>query len=100
MTVLGGIAIYAAGVLTGATMVCYNQWSIRKATAKLQRECNYLREKEREQALQRAWDQGHDYALAERKPRPQTDAERFAETFEGLHTTFKTPKKGKGEKNE
>lgn len=100
MTILGGIAIYAAGMLTGATMVCYNQWSIKKATTKLQRECNYLRDQERQHAIQDAWNRGHDQAFADRKERPRSDAERFAETFEGLHTTFKTPKKGKGEKNE
>lgn len=94
MTTLGAIAIYMAGVITGGTLVCYNQWCIRRATGNLKRENDRLRDKVRDREAQSAYQRGYDNALSDRKERPKTSAERFAECYEDMRIQFKEPKKG------
>ncbi len=58
MTIIGGIAIYAAGVVTGGFAVAYNQYSIRRATRNLRTENDRLRERIADAKAQTAFAQG------------------------------------------
>lgn len=60
MTIIGGIAIYAAGVVTGGFAVAYNHYSIRRATRSLRAENDRLRERVVDARVQTAFEQGKD----------------------------------------
>lgn len=66
MTIVGGVALYAAGVITGGFAVAYNQYSIRRATRALRQENDRLREKMAENKINAAFAKGREYPLEHR----------------------------------
>lgn len=44
MTIFGGVLLFVVGVVTGGSMVAYNNYSVRQATAKLAKENAQLRD--------------------------------------------------------
>lgn len=44
MTIFGGVLLFVVGVVTGGTMVAYNNYSVKQATAKLLKENAQLKD--------------------------------------------------------
>lgn len=80
------VLIYVGGVLTGAGLLIANQWYASRAasTARTQAYKDY---RTREHERNAAYDSG--YNDGRRDYRSRTDAERFAETWEGRRVQFR-----------
>ena len=44
MTIFGGIVLFVAGVVTGGSLIAYNNYSVKQATAKLMKENAQLKD--------------------------------------------------------
>lgn len=44
MTIFGGIILFIAGVVTGGSLIAYNNYSVKQATAKLMKENAQLKD--------------------------------------------------------
>lgn len=84
MNVIGGIILFMAGAMIGGSAVYYNQYSIRRATASLRRENEKLKHCAMEDALRYTEEKAYRDGYHEGRKSPMRDAERFAESFEGL----------------
>ena len=100
MCVIGGILLFASGAVIGGGALMYNQRSVRKATERLQRENDHLRNS--------AWRDRLDYETArayrqgyyEGTRNPMSDVERLADTIERKNIDFRTPRQKGGTRRE
>lgn len=79
------VLIYAGGVLTGAGLLIATQWYATRA-AKIARNQAYRDYTTRQKDIDNAYDKG--YANGRRDYRTRSDAERFAEAWEGRRAQF------------
>jgi len=88
MSVIAGVLLFIAGVMTGGGAVYYNQYSIRQATASLRRENEKLKDSAVEDAMKYTGDRAYRKGFQDGRRNPMTGAEQFAETFEGMRAQF------------
>lgn len=99
MSVIGGILLYVAGVVTGAGVLELHQRAVRKAVAAVRQQKNteiarlrtaYTRLQEDAGIMQQASDCADAFRRGKSVGRahPMSDAEQFARTFEGRRVKF------------
>lgn len=89
MSVVGGVALFTAGVLLGGAAVAWNMTSVRDVQKKALKERDDLRKELFETKMQsecdRAWQDGY----VEGRRNPEADWETFARSFGGRKVTLR-----------
>lgn len=92
MSVIGGVALFAAGVLLGSAAVAWNMTSIREVQNQALEERDSLRRELFETKMlsecDRAWQDGY----VEGRRNPEADWETFARSFGGRKVALRGPK--------
>ena len=92
MSVIGGVALFAAGVLLGGTAVAWNMTSVREVQKRALKERDSLRRELFETKMlsecDRAWRDGY----VEGRKNPEADWAAFARSFGGRKVELRGPK--------
>lgn len=94
MSVIGGVALFAAGLMVGGSAVWYNNNCVRKVEDWAGREMDGLKDRVTSERFEKECDRAYRRGFRDGRRAPQTDAERFAETFEGRRVEFRDTSKG------
>ena len=105
MSVIGGILLYAAGIVTGAGVLAIHYWNVRRIVNAVRAQKNaeiikwrkaYERLQEEAGIMQQASDCADAFRRGKSVGREHqlSDAEKFARTFEGRRVRFVGQKEG------
>jgi len=95
MSVLGGVLLYAAGVVTGAGAVLFNHWSVESRTSQLRKENEHLKTSAWEDRMEYAQDKAFRKGFNEGRKNPMSDVERFADTLSEGGYEFRMERRGR-----
>lgn len=95
MSVIGGVLLFAGGVLVGGGAVWWNRRAIEREVRPIRKENEHLKtcawEDRMEFVRDRAWREGY----REGRRNPLSDVERFNDTLEQNNITFRMERRGK-----
>ena len=89
MSVIGGIALYALGVVTGGGLVIANRLNLRKETTQLRRENEHLKMSAWKDRLLYETDRAYWDGYKDGRLSPANDAEKFAAFVEDRNIDFR-----------
>ena len=95
MSIIGGILIFVAGVVSGGSLVAYNQYSIHSATSGLRKENERLRESAWTDKLESETSKAYAKGVKDGRKVPLSDVERFADTLNEGGYEFRMTRRGK-----